>query len=59
MTRYTTPLAESINNLPESARLDLLNHYVRNGNAWLVLIDGDEHVRIDLPTGEYAVVVVA
>jgi hypothetical protein len=59
MNGYTTPLAKSINRLSKSARIELLNFHLANGNAWLALIDGDEHVRIDLPTGEYAVVVVA
>lgn len=57
MNAKTTPLAKSINRLSESARIELLNFHIANGNAQVFLIDGYANVRVTLSTGEYAVVV--
>ena len=56
MNATVTTLAKSINALPESARVELLNFHIANGNAQVFMIDGVEHVRVTLPTGELAVV---
>ena len=58
MTAKTTELAKSLNRLSESARIELLNSHIANGNAQVFLIDGRENIRVTLPTGEVAVVVV-
>jgi hypothetical protein len=58
MNAKTTELAKSINNLSASARIELLNFHIANGNAQVFLIDGRENVRLTLPTGQVAVVVV-
>jgi hypothetical protein len=52
----TSRLAKSINRLSQSARIELLNYHLANGNAWLVMINNRETIRLTLPNGEIAVV---
>ena len=49
---------ETANNLSETARIELANFHIKNGNAICYMIRGIEHVRVELPTGEVFVITI-